>query len=71
MCISCRPHVDVHKGEGSPAHVDRGSQKPDFCGHHKWMAPNGVGLIFLLMQSFVAWLLFCLCGIIKLFINDI
>jgi len=23
MCISCRPHVDVHKGR-SPAHVDRG-----------------------------------------------
>jgi len=26
MCISCRPHVDVHKGKGTrgggPAHVD-------------------------------------------------
>jgi len=34
--------VDVHKrGMGSPAHVDRGrvGQKPDFFGHHKWMAP--------------------------------
>ena len=30
MCISCRPHVDVHKG--GLAHVDRGegSQKLDF-----------------------------------------
>ena len=22
MCISCRPHVGVHKGEGGPVHVD-------------------------------------------------
>src|SRR6218665_3449331 len=22
VCISCRPRVDVHKGEGGPAHVD-------------------------------------------------
>ena len=22
MCISCRPHVDVHKGERGLAHVD-------------------------------------------------
>jgi len=22
MCIACRPQVDVHKGEGGPAHVD-------------------------------------------------
>ena len=24
MCISCLPHVDVHKGRGGLAHVDRG-----------------------------------------------
>jgi len=35
MCISCRPHADVHKGGGGPAHVDacgqgRVGQKPDF-----------------------------------------
>ena len=32
MCISCRPHVDVHKGGRGPAHVDGGGgdQKPDF-----------------------------------------
>jgi len=40
MCISCRPHVDVHKG--GLAHVDacgqEGGQKSDF-GRHKWMAP--------------------------------
>jgi len=35
MCISCRSRVDVHKGEGGPAHVDacgqgEGCQKPDF-----------------------------------------
>jgi len=34
--ISCRPHVDVHKGEGvwlMWTHVDRreGGQKSDFC----------------------------------------
>src|SRR6218665_3239715 len=40
MCISCRPCVDVHKGVGGLAHVDRGRGKsPDFCGRHKWMAP--------------------------------
>ena len=32
-------------GEGGPAHVDacgqgEGGQKRDFCGRHKWMAPN-------------------------------
>ena len=34
--------MDVHKGEGVPAHVDRGEggQKRDFCGRHIWMAPN-------------------------------
>src|SRR6218665_894529 len=35
VCISCRPRVDVHKGEGGPAHVDacgqgEGNQKPDY-----------------------------------------
>ena len=35
MCISCQPHVDVHKGEGGSAYVDacrqgEGGQKPDF-----------------------------------------
>ena len=35
MCISCRPHVDVHKGVGGLAHVDacgqwEGGQKSDF-----------------------------------------
>jgi len=32
MCISFRPHVDVHKGGGGLAHVDRekGGQKSDF-----------------------------------------
>src|SRR6218665_1981818 len=45
VCISCRPCVDVHKGEEGPAHVDacgqgRGGQKRDFCRRHKWMAPN-------------------------------
>ena len=45
MCISCRPHVDVHKVKGVRlmwTHVDRGKggQNPDFCcGRHKWMAP--------------------------------
>ena len=34
MCISCRPHVDVHKGGGGPSHVDAcgqlgGGQKSD------------------------------------------
>ena len=39
MCISCRPHVDVHKG--GLAHVDRGREvkNPIFLGRHKWMAP--------------------------------
>ena len=39
MCISCRPHVDVHKG--CLAHVDRGKgvKIPIFL-RHKWMAPN-------------------------------
>jgi len=44
MCISCRPHVDVHKmSEGGLDHVDRGPEvvkNPIFCGRHKWMAPN-------------------------------
>jgi len=39
MCISCRPHVDVHRGEGSLAHVDTGVKNLIFCRHHKWMAP--------------------------------
>jgi len=36
VCISCRPCVDVHRGEGGPAHVDAcgqgegGGQKRDF-----------------------------------------
>src|SRR6218665_387211 len=33
VCISCRPHVDVHRGEGGRAHVDacgQRGQKPDF-----------------------------------------
>ena len=43
MCISCRPHVDVHKGgSGSWTHVERGGgvNKLIFCGRHKWMVPN-------------------------------
>jgi len=35
MCISCRPHVDVHKGSCGQGEC----QKPDFFGCHKWMAP--------------------------------
>jgi len=53
--ISCRPRVDVHKGEGGLAHVDRGGgQKPDFYGRHKWMTPydmawlNLVEIVYLL-----------------------
>jgi len=35
MCISCRPHVDVHKGEGVDGScgriwTEKGGQKPDF-----------------------------------------
>ena len=47
MCISCRPHVDVHKGEGSAGSCGRmwtggGEVKnPIFCGCHKWMALMG------------------------------
>src|SRR6218665_1187541 len=42
MCISCRPHVDVHEGEGAQllwTHVDRGGRVKNriFCGRHKWM----------------------------------
>jgi len=46
MCISCRPHVDVHKGGEGPAHVDACGQGVGevknliFCGHHKWVDPN-------------------------------
>src|SRR6218665_2349537 len=30
MCISCRPHVDVHKGRGGLAHVDACGKKIRF-----------------------------------------
>ena len=42
MCISCRPHMDVHKGEGAwLMWTGGGGQKHDFfCGRHKWMAPK-------------------------------
>ena len=46
MCISCRPHVDVHKGGEGPAHVDACGQGVGevknliFCGHHKWVDHN-------------------------------
>ena len=41
MCISCRPHVDIHKGEGVQLMwTGGGGQKSDFCGRHKWMAPK-------------------------------
>src|SRR6218665_107869 len=65
VCISCRPCVEVHKGEGGPAHVDacgqgEGGQNPDFCGRHKWIAPNsllpsacGPGTMCLLSASFL------------------
>src|SRR6218665_1587867 len=44
VCISCRPCVDVHKGEGVRpmwTHVDRGRGVKNviICGLHKWMAP--------------------------------
>jgi len=45
MCISCQPHVDVHKWEGRVrlmwTHVYRGMEVKIliFCGRHKWMAP--------------------------------
>jgi len=44
MCISCWPHVDVHKrgrGSGSCGRMwtGEGGQKSDFFGCHKWMAP--------------------------------
>jgi len=41
MCISCRPHANVYKGEGGLVHVDRGggSKIQLSCGRHKWMAP--------------------------------
>ena len=44
MCISCRRHVDFHRGEGIrllQTHVGRErGQKPDFFGRHKWMTPK-------------------------------
>ena len=45
MCISCRPHVDVHKGEESGScgrmWTGRGESKIRFFrGRHKWMAPK-------------------------------
>src|SRR6218665_2070695 len=44
VCISCRPPVDVHKGEGGRpmwTHVDRGREVKNriFCGGHNWMTP--------------------------------
>ena len=39
VCISCRPRLDVHKGEGVRrmwTHVERGVKNLIFC---KWMAP--------------------------------
>ena len=43
MCISCGPHMDVHKvGEGSGSYgQEEGVKNPIFCGHHKWMTPYG------------------------------
>jgi len=45
MCISCRPHVDVHKVGEALAHVDECGhgervKNPIFCERHKWMARN-------------------------------
>ena len=45
MCISCRPHVDVYKGEGIRlmwTHVvrGRGVKTLIFWGRHKWIAPK-------------------------------
>jgi len=40
--ISRRPHVDVHKGEGAPAHVDAYGQRIKnliFSGRCKWIVP--------------------------------
>jgi len=43
VSISCRPCVDVHKGEGGSGPCGRmwtggGGQNVIFCGRHKWMA---------------------------------
>src|SRR6218665_20051 len=67
MCISCRPSVDVHMGEGGLAHVDacgqgEGGQKRDFCGHHKWMAPF-VFRSFVFALLCFAVLCSCFCGV--------
>src|SRR6218665_3347836 len=39
MCISCRLHVDVHKGEEGVWLMWTEDQKSDFFGRHKWIAP--------------------------------
>ena len=38
MCISCRPHVDVHKGVGGWLMWTGGSKIRFFCGCHRRMA---------------------------------
>ena len=43
MCISCRPHVDIHKGEGAGSCGQGKGWKTWFsCGRHKWMAPHEI-----------------------------
>jgi len=37
VCISCRPHVDVHEGEGAQLLWTHGVKNRIFCGRHKWM----------------------------------
>src|SRR6218665_2519671 len=58
VCISCRPCVDVHKGEGGLAHVDAcgqgggGVKNVIFCGRHKWMAPYFMHLFKLYIYTY-------------------
>src|SRR6218665_1985332 len=43
VCISCRPCVDVHKGEGGSGPCGQGeggAKNVIFFGRHKWMAPK-------------------------------
>ena len=42
MCISCRPHVDVHKGEGTSGSCGRMWTEEIFCVDliNGWPLPN-------------------------------
>ena len=56
--------MDVHKGEGGPAHVDRGKRSNTlfFCGCHKWMAPYPV-LVCNACKNVCIYILYtCVCS---------